>query len=113
MPVRDLREWIERVKEMGELTQVDGADPHLEIGGLVDLFQWEMENPALLFERIDQIGHPKPVTATRLATLQLLATLRSRNLFATEELEEGISSNALIEELTRAFLSYLEIRWDS
>ena len=65
---------------------------------------------ALLFERVDQIGHPKPVTATRLATLQLLATLRSRNLFATEELEEGISSNALIEELTRAFLSYLEIR---
>ncbi|MCH7563886.1 MAG: TetR/AcrR family transcriptional regulator [Gemmatimonadetes bacterium] len=65
---------------------------------------------ALLFERVDQIGHPKPVTATRLATLQLLATLRSRNLFATEELEEGIGSNALIEELTRAFLSYLEIR---
>ena len=67
---------------------------------------------ALLFERVDQIGHPKPVTATRVATLQLLATLRSRNLFATEEFEEGISSNALIEELTRAFLSYLEIQCD-
>ncbi len=67
---------------------------------------------ALLFERVDQIGHPKPVTATRLATLQLLATLRSRNLFATEELAEGITSDALIEELTRAFLSYLEIGCD-
>jgi hypothetical protein len=68
---------------------------------------------ALLFERADQIGHAKPVTATRLATLQLLATLRSRNLFAMEELEEGITSDALIAELTRAFLSYLEIPSDS
>ncbi len=68
---------------------------------------------ALLFQRADQIGHPKPVTATRLATLQLLATLRSRNLFATGEVEEGITSDALIDELTRAFLSYLEIRCDS
>jgi AcrR family transcriptional regulator len=68
---------------------------------------------ALLFERADQIGHAKPVTATRLATLQLLATLRSRNLFAMEELEEGITGDALIAELTRAFLSYLEIPSDS
>ncbi|GMR13705.1 MAG: hypothetical protein BMS9Abin29_1918 [Gemmatimonadota bacterium] len=65
---------------------------------------------ALLFERADEIGHPKPMTATRLATLQLLATLRSRNLFATDEFEEGITSDALIAELTRVFLSYLEIR---
>lgn len=56
MPVKDLREWIERVEELGELTQIEGADPKLEIGGLVDLFQWDMENPALLFERIK--GHP-------------------------------------------------------
>ena len=55
MPIGDLREWITKVDEMGELTRVDGADPHLELGGLVDLYQWDMENPALLFDHIK--GH--------------------------------------------------------
>ena len=27
MPVQDLREWIERIEELGELRRVDGADP--------------------------------------------------------------------------------------
>jgi UbiD family decarboxylase len=57
MPVQDLREWIARVDDLGELTRVDGADAHLELGGLVDLYQWEMGNPALLF---DQIGGYQP-----------------------------------------------------
>jgi UbiD family decarboxylase len=52
MPVQDLREWIARVDELGELTRIDGADPYLEVGGLVDLYQWEMGNPALLFDRL-------------------------------------------------------------
>ena len=52
MAVDDLRAWIERIDEMGQLTRVSGADPLHEIGGLVDMFQWDMEKPALLFERI-------------------------------------------------------------
>jgi UbiD family decarboxylase len=54
--VQDLRDWIERVDALGELTRVDGADPDAEIGGLTDLYQWDMGNPALLFDRI--VGHP-------------------------------------------------------
>ncbi|MEE8292581.1 MAG: UbiD family decarboxylase [Candidatus Tectomicrobia bacterium] len=56
MPIHDLREWIERVEGLGELTRVDGADPQFELGGLVDLYQWDMENPALLFDHIK--GYP-------------------------------------------------------
>src|SRR5712692_1090263 len=52
MPVQDLRDWIRRVEEMGQLTRVNGADPYLELGGLVDLYQWDMGNPALLFDNI-------------------------------------------------------------
>jgi 4-hydroxy-3-polyprenylbenzoate decarboxylase len=52
MPVKDLREWIERIDVIGELTRVDGADPAIDIGGLTDMFQWDMGNPALLFDRI-------------------------------------------------------------
>ena len=57
MPIQDLREWMSETEAMGELTRVDGADPHLELGGLVDLYQWDMENPALLFDHIK--GYPQ------------------------------------------------------
>src|SRR5439155_17411474 len=52
MLVQDLRDWIARVDEMGQLTRIAGADPNLELGGLVDLYQWDMGNPALLFDHI-------------------------------------------------------------
>ncbi len=52
MAVDDLRQWIERIDDMGELSRVSGADPLHEIGGLVDMFQWDMEKPALLFDKI-------------------------------------------------------------
>src|SRR4029453_10532609 len=52
MPINDLREWLERVDEIGALTRGDGADPNLELGSIVDLYQWDMGNPALLFDRI-------------------------------------------------------------
>ena len=52
MAVDDLRAWIERIDEMGQLSRVSGADPLHEIGGLVDMFQWDMEKPALLFDKI-------------------------------------------------------------
>ena len=56
MAIGDLREWIERVDELGELTRVRGADPARDVGGLTDLYMWEMGNPALLFD--DLVGHP-------------------------------------------------------
>ena len=43
MPVEDLREWINRVEELGELTRIEGVDPNLELGGLVDLYMGEMD----------------------------------------------------------------------
>jgi UbiD family decarboxylase len=56
MPLADLREWIDRVDALGELSRIDGADTQSEIGGLTDLYQWDMGNPALLFDRIK--GYP-------------------------------------------------------
>ena len=55
MAIRDLRDWIQRVDELGELTRIDGADPNGDVGSLTDLFQWDMGNPALLFDRL--AGH--------------------------------------------------------
>ncbi len=50
MAIRDLCDWIERVDELGELTRIAGADPDTDVGGLTDLYQWDMGNPALLFD---------------------------------------------------------------
>src|SRR5260370_956132 len=56
MAVNDLREWIARVDEIGELSRVDGADAASEIGGIVDLHIQDPVNPAVLFDRI--VGYP-------------------------------------------------------
>jgi len=56
MPIQDLREWLDRVDELGELSRVDGADAVTELGGLVDLAQQASGNPALLFDQIQ--GYP-------------------------------------------------------
>lgn len=54
---RDLRDWIDRVKALGELEVIRGAHWDLEIGALVETVRRECKkNPALLFEAID--GYP-------------------------------------------------------
>jgi len=47
----DLREWLRLAEELGEVKHVYGADPHLEIGTLVQINGRNM-GPALLFDRI-------------------------------------------------------------
>ena len=54
---QDLRDWIERVREMGELEVIRGAHWDLEIGALVEITRREnKKRPALLFEGIP--GYP-------------------------------------------------------
>ena len=50
---KDLREYIERVKELGEYKLIEGADWNLEIGAITELMA-EGKGTALLF---DQIGN--------------------------------------------------------
>ncbi len=53
----DLRAWLSKIAEAGELKQVDGANWDLEIGCLTAL-NWAKPNPsALLFDNIQ--GYPK------------------------------------------------------
>jgi UbiD family decarboxylase len=48
----DLRPWIEEVRTMGELVEVDGADWNLELGAISELNVKRARPPALLFDRI-------------------------------------------------------------
>jgi len=34
---KDLREWMDRAEKIGELKTIDGADPHLEVGTMVQI----------------------------------------------------------------------------
>src|ERR1700694_6232204 len=54
---KDLRDWIDGVKAAGELKVIEGAEPKEEIGGIVDIYQRRMGNPAVMFDRVP--GFPK------------------------------------------------------
>src|SRR5690242_11624129 len=57
-PHEDVREFIARAEEQGEILRVPGADPHLEMGTLGEIVNHARpEPPALLFE--DVPGYPK------------------------------------------------------
>jgi UbiD family decarboxylase len=73
MTVQDLRDWIERVEQLGELTRIDGADPVSELGGITDLYQWEMGNPALLFDQIAGYRPGYRVVSNVFTSLQRIA----------------------------------------
>ncbi|MGH6769544.1 MAG: UbiD family decarboxylase [Xanthobacteraceae bacterium] len=57
-PHEDLREFIKRAEEAGEIVRIKGADPHLEMGTLGEIVNHARpEAPALLFE--DVPGYPR------------------------------------------------------
>jgi 4-hydroxy-3-polyprenylbenzoate decarboxylase len=48
---KDVREWIDQAKEIGELKVIEGADPNLEVGTMVQI-NAKNEGPALLFRKL-------------------------------------------------------------
>lgn len=67
---RDLRAWLQRAEELGELVRVRGAHWDLEIGAIVDLYQMRMGRPALLFEEIPGYPAGYRVAANALTSLR-------------------------------------------
>jgi 4-hydroxy-3-polyprenylbenzoate decarboxylase len=54
---QDLRQFIERVDQLGALRRVSGADPRFEIGGITEVAAGQADCPALLFDDIK--GHQR------------------------------------------------------
>ncbi|MBI2848752.1 MAG: UbiD family decarboxylase [Chloroflexi bacterium] len=53
MPYKGLRDWLEKVGEMGELLQINGVDWDLELGAISRInFEKGRPGPALLFDEI-------------------------------------------------------------
>jgi UbiD family decarboxylase len=50
---KDLREFIDRVDQLGVLRRINGADPRFEIGGITEVAAGSPDCPALLFDNIE------------------------------------------------------------
>src|ERR1700716_2835022 len=66
---KDLRDWIEGVKAVGELKVIKGAEPKEEIGGIVDLYQRRMGNPAVMFDEVPGFAKGHRVLANILTSV--------------------------------------------
>ena len=54
---KDLRDWLDSIEAAGELHTIKGANLEEDIGGIVDIVQRRMGDPALMFDEIP--GFPK------------------------------------------------------
>lgn len=74
---QDLRAWLDEMRSAGELKEIFGADHTEEIGGIVDIYQRKMGQPALLFDDIPGFPRGHRVLANILTSVRRIAlTLR-------------------------------------
>ena len=65
----DLREWIERARGIGELKVMEGADPNLEVGTMVQI-NGKNEGPALLFTKFEGYGEGFRILTNAMANIR-------------------------------------------
>jgi UbiD family decarboxylase len=66
---KDLRNWLSAVEAIGELKTIKGAEPKEEIGGIVDLYQRRMGNPAVMFDEVPGFAKGHRVLANILTSV--------------------------------------------
>src|SRR6201997_5071424 len=71
---QDLRSWLSEMDAAGEIQHFSGANREREIGGIVDIYQRKIGNPAVLFDDIP--GYPKGYRVLA----NLLTSIRRINL---------------------------------
>jgi UbiD family decarboxylase len=54
---KDLRDWIDTLEKADQLQKINGANHEEEIGGIVDVYQRQTGNKAVLFDEVP--GYPK------------------------------------------------------
>ncbi|HLY65640.1 MAG TPA: UbiD family decarboxylase, partial [Chloroflexota bacterium] len=70
----DLRDWLRRADEIGQLRRIDGADWRLEIGALTEMFCRRAEaQPCLVFDNIKDYPPGWRVVANSFGSQQLAA----------------------------------------
>src|SRR5215469_5516304 len=72
-PKQDLRTWIAQLEAAGELQKVGGADRDKEIGAIVDVYQRQAGNQAVLFDDIPGFPHGYRVLANILTSFRRIS----------------------------------------
>ena len=90
MANKDLRDWLGGVEAAGELKVIRGAEPKEEIGGIVDIYQRRMGNPAVMFDEVP--GFPKG--------RRVLANILTSTLFKSRL--EGVVADMAVDASYRA-----------
>src|SRR5437879_2171877 len=86
----DFRAWIEKARSIGQLREIENADPRLELGAITEL-NAKRRGPALLFKRF--AGYPP---GFRVLTG---AMLNARTLGLTMGIEESLDNLALTDRI--------------
>lgn len=73
MDYADLRDWIQRVDEIGELRSLHNADWELEIGAITDVAHHTNGSPAILFDDIKGYGSGKRILANVMKSMERLS----------------------------------------
>src|SRR3981081_2807392 len=76
-PKQDLRTWLGQIEAAGELQVIKGADREEEIGGIVDFYQRQTGNQAVLFDDVPGYASGYRVLANILTSVRRIKlTLR-------------------------------------
>src|ERR1700736_5935764 len=69
-PKQDLRTWLGQIEAAGELQLINGADREEEIGGIVDFYQRQAGNKAVLFDEVPGFARGYRVLANILTSVR-------------------------------------------
>src|SRR5260370_8271388 len=69
-PKQDLRTWLGQIDAAGELQVIKGADREEEIGGIVDFYQRQTGNQAVLFDDVPGYASGHRVLANILTSVR-------------------------------------------
>ena len=69
-PKQDLRTWLGQIEAAGELQVIKGANREEEIGGIVDVYQRQAGNKAVLFEDVPGFASGYRVLANILTSVR-------------------------------------------
>jgi|TARA_B100000315_G_scaffold258793_1_gene312168 4-hydroxy-3-polyprenylbenzoate decarboxylase len=84
MPFKDLREFIEKVREVDHLKEIDGASCDLEIGAITEVTAANPEHPFLLFDNIPGFPAGMRVASNMVNTPRRIALLLGMPLDASK-----------------------------
>ena len=74
LPCEDLRDWIERCQSMGEILNISGADPHLEVGALDEYaFREFGGGPAILLDHLKGYAPTHRILLNQLTSVTRIA----------------------------------------